>query len=991
MNNWLADPPSIANTNHAGFAPSADPSMAFLQPNSTIDPSQFQNQRFLNGAARNPSPAFHNPFPQLNPVIPTKRPREDSLVTSPRQATGGLPAARSQTPSHVPYGGFNPASNGTPHFQNAPTAFQHLQAGSTSNASPSPTPQSHVFPQHAGQQRVATASPSPFSPHHHGPQMSPAHSDHASRVGTPHDNPNGYLQPGHFGQQLNQSQFGQGIVGANNHMPMNPQLNMGQPSMQQGISSQQRAYQMQIQAQARQLQAQAAQTRPNSSGMGQMSNPGLSMPNPQMVSMQQMQHNARSQITPETFARGLQAFMQQRGFPVNVNPVICGRPLPLMQLFFYIVKAGGSGKITKMNQWPLVAQHFSFPTSHIGPAAQELRDYWSRNVFPYEAAWVAKQHRQGHQVRQQSGDFEAQHHLQSQMSPNKHNFPGSDFGSHQGDLNTMKLNGANPPQPINGYTPPSQIKDQPRQQQATLQHRNNLPRQMDNKRVNGVPSQYPPTKALDTGQGKVMEMEAEPQMPRKQPIEDPFKPEVLPGNESGLHGPIKVDEMVNITSNLLDLKPVVPTFRELGTIDIHALNMSIKSGIAAEVRLTLDTLTIISLDPTIHLSLDACDDLVESLVDCAQEQVDFLAKNATEVSDEMLIWSYEHVIRSCRVEAETVQDIHEMGSLEYDLDRAVDRLICITTLVRNFSFYETNFGLLGMPEVVRLLTSVIKHLGTKEMFLRSHRNTLDFMKDVIIYLSNLSHSIQLPGRDEALCLLHFLLSFAPCPHPVSNTSNSVSFASYDPNIHKYTPSAVDSLAKLLARDEPNRSYYKAIFSADGTSSPPYELLTRTFGLAIAPIPSNTKGAALALVETRKPFLLQGMLAAEILSNLAPGSESDVARSWLSSTDGFALTLLKLVLLLATIPRPPPAPSRHPQQRGMHSEPDADAISAIMHRGIAVLRRLAEKSRTVGGETGDLTLPLGVVPRKETLVGALMSKDIDSYVIRQLCMYAGLED
>jgi SWI/SNF chromatin-remodeling complex subunit SWI1 len=990
MNNWLADPPSIANSNHAGFAPSADPSMAFLQPNNTIDPSQFQNQRFLNGGPRNQSPAFHNPFPQVNPIIPSKRPREDSLNTSPRQTPSGLPGPRSQTPGQAQYVGYDPASNGTPHFQNVPIPFQHLQPGATSNATPSPTPQNVVFPQHAGQQRVATASPSPFSPHHAGPQMSPAHSDHASRVGTPHDNPNGYLQPGSYGQQFTPGQYGQGMVGMSNHMQMNPQLNMAQQQMQQGASAQQRAYQLQIQAQARQLQAQASQARPTSSGMNQLGNPNMQMPNPQLASMQQMQQNARSQLTPDTFARGLQTFMQQRGAQVNVNPVICGRPLPLLQLFLYIVKAGGSMRITKMNQWPLVAQQFGFPMSHIGPAAQELRDYWAGNLVHYEAAWVAKQQRQGQQLRNASADFNSQQHMQGQMSPSKHSFPGSDFGS-QGDISTSKTNGSTPQPSINGYAPASQVKDRSRQEQQITQHKADLSRQLDANQINGVATQYPPAKRLDSGQGKTIELETETQMPKKQPIEDPFKPEVLPGNESRMHGPINVDEMFPITSSLLELKPVVPTFRELGTIDVHALNMSLKSGILAEVRLALDTLTTISLDQTMHLSLDACDDLVDSLIDCAQDQVDLLAKHATEVSDEMLIASYEDVLRSCRVESESLQDVHEMGAVEYDLDRAVDRLICITTLIRNFSFYESNFNLLGMPEVVRLMTGVIKHLGTKEMFLRSHRNTLDFMKDVIIYLSNLSHSIQLPGKDEALCLLHFLLSFAPSPHPVSSTSDGVLFASYNPNVHKYTPSAVDSLAKLLARDDPNRTYYKAIFSSDSTSSPPYELLTRTFGIAIAPIPTNIKGAALALVEARKPFLLQGMLAAEILSNLAPGSETDVARSWLNSADGFAVTLLKLISMLAILPRPPLTQSRHPQQRGLHLDSDAEAYGAITHRGVAILRRLAEKSRIMGGENGDGKVPSGVLPKRENLLGALMSKDIDPFVVRQLCIYAGLED
>lgn len=773
---------------------------------------------------------------------------------------------------------------------------------------------------------------------------------------------------------------------------MNSQLNMGQQPMPQGLSTQ-RAYQMQVQAQARQIQAQAAQARPANSGISQMGNPNMHMPNPQMPSMQPIQQNARSQLTPEIFARGLQSFMQQRGIVVNVNPVICGKHLDLMELFLYIVTSGGSARITKMKQWPLVAQQLKFPSAHIVLAAKELQDYWSRNVVLYEAAWAAKQQRQSQQIRIASGEFDLQHQIQNQMSPNRHNLPGPEFASQQSGTITTKLNGSIPPHSMNGYVPPSQFKDQPRQQQQPItQHKMKPSRQVDGSEINGdVTTQYPSAKRLDTGQGKVLGMEPEPQMPSKQPIEDPFRPEVQPGNESRMHGPVNVEEMLAIVHGLPDLKPVVPTLRELGTIDVHALNMSLKSGIIAEVRLALDTLTSISLDPNLHLSLDACDDLVENLVDCAQEQVDLLAHNAVELADEISISSYEDVLRSCRVESESLQDVREVGSMGYELDRAADRLICITTIIRNFSFFETNFNLLGMPEVVRLLTAVIKHLGTKEMFLRSHRNTLDFMKDVVIYLSNLSHSIRLPGKEEALCLLHFLLCFAPCPPPVSCMSDSVSFAKYDPNIHKYTPSAVDSLAKLLARDDPNRAYYKVIFSADGTSSPPYELLTRTFGLAIAPIPTRTVGPPLSLVETRKPFLLQGMLAAEILSNLAPGSESDVARQWLSSTDGFALTLLKLVLLLAAAPRPLPPTTQLPQQRGMHGEPDSEAISAIMHRGIAVLRRLAEKSRRTGGEHGDVNFPLGVMPKKESLLRALMLKDIDPYVIRQLCIYAGLGD
>ena len=177
------------------------------------------------------------------------------------------------------------------------------------------------------------------------------------------------------------------------------------------------------------------------------------------------------------------------------------------------------------------------------------------------------------------------------------------------------------------------------------------------------------------------------------------------------------------------------------------------------------------------------------------------------------------------------------------------------------------------------------------------------------------------------------------------------------------PSAVDSLAKLLARDEPNRTYYRAIFSADAISTPPFELLTRTFGLAISPIPASSSHTR-AIIEARKPFLLQGMLAAEILASLVPSSDHPLARSWLESEDGFAVSLLRLVTLLSAdkstqmanpnAQRPPPHQHpQHPQQRSQ-PEQDANAYGAITARAVAVLKTLVQKSRVVD-EDGKVVL------------------------------------
>jgi len=800
-------------------------------------------------------------------------------------------------------------------------------------------------------------------------------------MATPHDGAQAFMPKTSFGGGFTQSHFGQSMANGAAQMGMSAQ--MAQNSQTPGVSAASRNYQLQMQAQARQMQAQAQAHARAMNGIP--SNTGQAIPNPPPSAMSQAPFNLPKANNPEEFAKSIQTYMAARGRSVDLNPVICGRPFQLIRLYGAVLKLGGSGKLTKLNQWPLLANSFGFPPQQHGQAAQELQMYWMNNVAPYEAAWMASQQKQ--RVAVQAG-------VQNQMSPTRENYQGQEVvgGPLQrtsSDLVNAKMNGH-----LSGQTQQQLLNSlgqpqTPSQQQAPSpmhQHRTSVSQPFDTQQSNGAHTQVPEASPQKRPQSEVqptIEAAPEPSMPKRAPIQDPFKPAAM--SASRMHGPINVDEMYSLGQQIAEYKPVVPQRSELGIIDIHALTMGIKSGMHAETRVALDTLVTLSTDPQLQLSLSECEDLMETLVDCAQKQVDFLIEHSAEVSDDMLLSSYEELVRACRMEASSIQNTPAFGSVEYDLDRAADRLICITTLIRNFSFYEANFIVLGQPEVVRLLSTVIRSLGTKESLLRTHRNTLDFMKDVIIYLSNLSTSLNLPGKEEALCILHFLLAFAPTPPPVSANTIKVTFTAYSSTLHKYMPSAVDSLAKLLARDEPNRTYYKAIFHADVNSTPPFELLTRTFGLAISPIPAGSSHIR-ALVEARKPFLLQGMLAAEILAVLAPSSDHTLARSWLESEDNFAGSLLKLVNFLAadrSIARPP-QPGRNPP------DPDANGYGAITNRAMAVLKTLVQKSRTVDAE-GTVHLPGGVLPKKEIILGAMVAKDIDAGLLRQLCLYAEMEE
>ncbi|KAL4868910.1 hypothetical protein BDV12DRAFT_168856 [Aspergillus spectabilis] len=985
MNAWLPDASNLPTHENGAFHQATiDPSAAFLHTSPTPDPNQFQ--RMFNGVPRNASPGFTNP----NQVIPSKRSRpEDGMSMSPRQAPGGL-ASRSQTPHQVPYPGYQGPVNGAPQFPH-PGQYPHLQQGTSANVSQSPIIQE--FDQHAAQ-RMGTASPSPFSPAgpHVGTQMSPAQSDHPSRVNTPQNN--SFMPSQHYPQGMGPGYSpSPAMTSAGVQAPMQAQFGGMPQGYQQAIAAQQqqqRIHAMQMQGQSQRMSMNPAMAgRPMVAGMNAMANPQ------QMAAIRQMQQTMAKPPNPEGFMRSLQKFMMQRNLPLDPNPIVSGRPINLVQLYATVMKLGGSKKVTAANMWPVIAQQLQFPPVQYPMAVQEIRDHYQRNLGVYEQAFLSSQQKQfADQIQQPSVPRQPSDPSGLQFqSPAVKQAPGYDAAQqlgHGSPVNASTPNNNTQQNAANGFATPTQTKSHGKQQQS--QHRLSVSRQSQPPGtphdLNGQISTQSPVQS-EKGPGSVVgkppdEIDQSYNRPLGQPIQDTFKPMVL--SEYKHHGPIAISEMYQLGEDITRYKPNVPLFAELGVIDIHALTMGIKSGIHAEMRMSLDALVTISSEPAVPISLENCDDLVDSLIECAEDQAELLAEHAPEVSDMMLLPSYEEIKRGCQSEWTTLAPVPEFGSTDYELDRAVDRLICITTILRNFSFIESNLDILSTPPVVEFISTIIRYLGTRNMLLRTHQNTLDFMKDTLIYLSNVAHAIHLPSKEEATCLLHFLLSFAPFPGPAVSTEG-VMFTAYNPSVHKYTPAAVDSLAKLLARDEPNRTFFRSIFSSDGVSTTQQELLTRAFGLSICPIPDQPR-KPLAIADVRKVFLMQGLLAADILSGFAEGT---TAKSWLESVDGFAIHLLRLSCLLSTERVPPPLPNtRSGHAARAQAEAEAEAYGSIINRGLAILRRLAEKSKYADTDSA-LRLPSGILPKKESLLGALLMPNVDPGVVRQLITYARLAE
>lgn len=1033
-----------------------DLSLAFgnlsnLNP-SNLDYGQFSNasqlqQRFANDAiARHPSPGFQHPGGayQTNPVVPAKRPRNDIASASPRPAPGLIGAdQRSQTPQQ-PHNPYNNASN---NYQRPPNAFPHMQNAAHNQASPSPAPSNLPFnPQLGPSQRHPTSSPHQFNAggmnlNYNANQGQGASNSSAAHNGTPQ--PMRGL-PG--GQGYNQTPSGLA--------QMTSQYNgmQGQPNQMQNLAGQDAQYQQQQQYKMKLQQAQQQLLNNNVPGMNRqaMGNnfqnnggmtpmaanlkqngmvPGRQLPQsmptgPNKMGMPNMPNMANmanaQQATEQNFLARLNAYAQQHNQSLDPQPTICGRSVNYYAIFAAVNRANVLSQGPAYNNWSLIASAIGFPPNEYPTAAREIEELFNQNLKSFATTYLAIMKKRMQMQQQQTG---ARPNMQMSPPSNSQSIDmqnsGSAVQSFQPALAQSHAQAT--PASRKASLPPSM--NQPQQDSSNVMSNANL--DLQNRRQPSLPraqsitaENFPPSLSrkqstsfaqtpsantqrndfygIESSSGP-MNIKKEDNKPRGS-VHDP-KVRVV---ES--HGGLMVDQLMEISEELVKIKPSLPSFEEMGIIDINALSLSIQSGIHVEMRYALDQLLSLSSDPRFPLSLIDCEELVDSLIGCAEDQLDYLASEAVEESDEIQLPYVEDLAIAARQETLGIQNRPEFASTDYERQQAAERLIGITAILRNISFADSaaNHNLLAGPPLIVLLSTIIRLLGTRSMLLYSHIIASNFMKDTVTLLSNIAHRVELPGKDEALSILHLLVAFAPAPPiDLQSSPDKVSFAFYDPNLHQYMPSAVDALAKLIARDEPNRTFIRAIFHAESSLPAASQLLTRAFSLSIAPLPDRNKGHLIGsmefrLAEARKPFFCQGMLAADILASLLPStgdaSSPNLAQAWLASDDGWTQSLMHMVLALSMDPTINGAPMRHPNtQRIM--DPEGRGFALVTRKALSMLQRLALRagdeavvSKASNG-TSDMVFKLG----GETIVQALCNPMLDPETLKRLLECAGMEE
>jgi SWI/SNF chromatin-remodeling complex subunit SWI1 len=916
--------------------------------------------------------SFNNQTFQPGSVVPQKRPHDGTAGSPPPPSQ----VSRSQTPSYGQYAGQQPGQQ----FPQQPTPYAHLQQQpGSAQATPSPTMQNQQFRQPSQptqQSRMQNASPSPFPGQQQQQQQQQQQGGYASQMSPTQGQPQS--QPNTMTPQQNQMGGYNAQYGASQNMQqmqsMQNQMGAQANGMSQMTQSQmaQRQYQMRLMQQQQQMRANGGAVPPrpmsgqpgqpnsmyNPAGQqqqqgGQMLNGAGGQPQNPMMAQQQMKRKA--------FLTQCNQYCMNQGRQFNPNPIIGQKHVDLYMLWQVVISASGSGSVEQNNQWPAVANKLGLVGPGYENAADQLKQIYYSSVMMYERAWMqARASQKQEQARQQAHQM-AGFGPPPQASPTKPMQPPGQQPNQYGQFTQGPQNQAQTQAtPVQANVALAQQNGMTTPQQSmggvgTIAHRRNSSMQVKKPDIAtpqaAIPGVAAPSPVQKVSRSPSVKQElGGPVMKMEEPQSTNYVPQARPVD---LDGGYDIPALTELGTHIQRHMPQMPTVDEMGTIDTHAMSLSLTSGIHSEVRYALDALAIISIDQRVAFELEKCNDLIDVLIDCAEEQLDLLSEEAAEVSDALDLPSYEDIMRGSRIEADSLQDVPAFGTQAYELDRAADKLLAITVILRNFSFYEHNHRLLTTETLMKWLSNTIRLLGTRNMLLRTYYNTQDFYKDMIIFLSNITQSLELATRDDALHVLHFLLAFAPQPSPsYTDSTSKLVFSSFVPSVHRYLPPAVDCLAKLLARQDPNRVLYKSIFTAPSSSlassESPLDLLTRAFALSISVLPDRSKGSTtnstqLRIVEARKAYLTQGMLAADILTTLAPSNASDLARAWLDSDDGWASSLLSLASLLSVEqpPRPATAAAKGPPPMGW----DVESFRQISERALMMMKRLAEKAGT----------------------------------------------
>jgi hypothetical protein len=237
-----------------------------------------------------------------------------------------------------------------------------------------------------------------------------------------------------------------------------------------------------------------------------------------------------------------------------------------------------------------------------------------------------------------------------------------------------------------------------------------------------------------------------------------------------------------------EIKPPVPHLGELGTIDIQALILSLKSGMKMEMTNALNIITILTVQPQQQqqppsLPLINCDDLLDILLDFLE--MDILGTANRFAHDTPVNNSKDQMVTDLSYTDLFDMSLDEMKSLIPKLEHSTsdtwlslrERCLCVFNILRNLSFMNENVEYLANHKrFIELMTSIVDSTtrvsnvegsdttGKETWFVGVRRmDTLDFRKSILMIFSNISIYLTLPLQSMTVFtqLIHDFLVHGP--------------------------------------------------------------------------------------------------------------------------------------------------------------------------------------------------------------------------------------
>ena len=332
-----------------------------------------------------------------------------------------------------------------------------------------------------------------------------------------------------------------------------------------------------------------------------------------------------------------------------------------------------------------------------------------------------------------------------------------------------------------------------------------------------------------------------------------------------------------------------PAFPELGSIDVQALTRSLQCGMPSEVMYSIDILTIISNDRRWGLPLSYCHDLTEAMCDCILSSALTIGGALTnrDLPD-------RHVFRRLRAAASRGLLSSELQHGEADAN--VRSILGLLTVMRGLAFTEINQAVIGGAHGLATALATLVRVLVLQPSLPAML-ALQIAQEVVTLLALVGMGLAFSHIGEADVLFCLIIDFSDEGLEATGKSHqyqrapAAAFGAPRSNAEV----AIDALAKLVTRTEPNRAMLAQLAQRDET------ILEAMLGLSLSCLPLAAGREAQTFVEQSLPTCEHALIVAETVSDLV-GAHSSVPYRWLKQ-NGLSISGSRLLILLATLKDP----------------------------------------------------------------------------------------